>query len=322
MADIQFWGGEPLIEWDLMKELVLYAENSIYPDVVVGFGGTTNATLLTEDKFSFLQDHQIFFLISIDGTPDTHNFYRKFEDGRGSHDLVFKNTKKAMERWPFLQVRMSVFPERVSHFFEDIRYLIDNKIINIMWNPVYEGDWTDEAWDIWEDQLYQTVDLMVHIGKNRGTSINLHEFNRDDDFDKYDKYPCGAARHYIGFDTGGEIYICHRFAKFDDPRPWQEKEHCIGHVDVGITRPEVREILINSPVKQGCPAINFDLCGDLGKVPEKVRMYQGMMRRIRKYNKKNLKMIAPQQIMNILEKLTERVDNLEGVKSVNKNKCC
>jgi uncharacterized protein len=311
-AEIQFWGGEPLLEWDMIKRLVDYSENTKYKDVIVTFNSTSNGTLLTEDKFEFMQDHQLFFMISLDGTPETHNRYRKFHDGKGSQEIIMKNVKKALERWPLLNVRMSPYPERIDHFFEDVKYLVENGITNIMWSPVYEADWTDDAWDTWEEQLYGAVNYMIQMGKQKGTSFNFKEFNRDDQYDKYDKYACGAARHYIGFDANGAIYICHRFAKFEDTRPWQEQEGCIGHVDVGITKPEIREKLINFPEKRGCPAVNFDLCGDTAKVHEKVRMYESMMRRVRKYNKRNIKMTSPQQIMNVQAMQEERIKKIEN----------
>lgn len=306
-VELQFWGGEPLLEWDMIKDLVDYSENSHYKDVRVNFSGTTNGTLLTPEKFDFMQDHQVFFMVSLDGTPETHNRYRKFVDGRGSQEDTIYNVKEALKRWPFLKIRMSPYPERIGNFCNDVQYLVHSGINDIMWSPVYESNWTDEAWLTWEDQLYRLVD-MVAANARKGLNCNIAPFNNDDTFDKY---PCGAGRHYVGFDTEGEIYICHRFSKFSDQRPWCDKENCIGHVDTGITRQDVRDQLEFYPQKKGCPAINFDCSGDMKTVPADVRIYDMMLSRVRKYNRSKLTATSPQQLMNWYRDLAERVQNLE-----------
>ena len=100
----------------------------------------------------------------------------------------------------------------------------------------------------------------------------------------------------------GQILPCHRFAKFSDNRPWKEKENCIGHVDVGITRPEVRERFINwnaeshegckdcsfvdrSPCAGGCYATAHDLTGDIGKPHRYTCEYVKMQKEVSAYLK-------------------------------------
>jgi uncharacterized protein len=310
-CEIQFWGGEPLLEWEMIKDITLYAENTKYKDVIVIFNGTTNGVLLTEEKFDFMSEHQISFMVSLDGSPNTHNYYRKFYDGRDSQEIVIGNILKAMGRWPMQNIRMSLFPERIEYFAGDISYLVGKGITNIMWSPVYEANWNDYHWKVLEEQLFLIADFMVEAGRKHGISTSFKEFQRDDRFDKFEKYPCGAGRHYVGFDVDGAIYICHRFAKFEDRRPWQEKENCIGHVDVGITRPEVRAELIGNPTKGGCPAVNFDCAGDMGCVPVSVARYEAIMKKAREYNGKSISGASPQQIMNVVRGHEERIMELE-----------
>ncbi len=304
--EVQFWGGEPLLKWDMIKDLVLYAENSKYKDIRVNFSGTTNGTLLTPEKFDFMDEHQMYFMVSLDGTPETHNYNRKYADGRGSQEVIMENMKPILKRWPNIQVRMSAFPERIDHFFEDIQYLVASGIINIVWSPVYEAAWSDDNWIIWEDQLYKTVNFLIALAK-QGKQLNLANFIREE----VGCHPCGAGRQYVGFDVDGSIYICHRFSKFTDDRPWQEKENCIGHVDIGITRPEVRKSLQNEPQKQGCPAVNFDICKNMKEIPINVRFYDMMMKKLRNYNANQLNSASPQQVMNYVRSLEERIKKLE-----------
>jgi uncharacterized protein len=104
--NISFWGGEPLLKYDLMKELILYAEEKAKPlGITLEFGGTTNVTLLTEDKFDFLDEHHCYFLLSIDGRPEHHDLHRKFANGTASSPAVLRNVPAILKRWPWTKVR-------------------------------------------------------------------------------------------------------------------------------------------------------------------------------------------------------------------------
>jgi len=278
-VEISFWGGEPLLEWSLLQKIVLYAkEKSVQVVVPVTFGGTTNGTLLTEEKFDFLDEHKIFFLVSLDGTQETHDFYRRFKDGQGSHATIMKNMEKVLERWPFYRPRLGLTADSIHNLYNDVKYLIDFGFNSIIFSPVYETKWTDEKWKIFEEQGYKIVDLLKTYRDN-GHIIEIEHFKSYQAADN-SKYPCGGGRNYVGIDIDGAIAPCHRFFKFDDKRAWQDKEICIGHIDHGITRSEFRQSFIDfshnqcngcarlkdTPCNSGCYAVNFDFTGDI-KIP-------------------------------------------------------
>lgn len=274
-VEISFWGGEPLLKWDLLKDITLYAENvSQKLAIPVNFGGTTNGTLLTPEKFNFLDEHKIFFMVSFDGTEETHDYHRKFINGVGSQKIIEANLKEVLKHWPFFRVRMSPFAERIDHFYEDCKYIFDLGCNYLMFSPVYESNFTEEKWLVWEDQCRQVIDYMINL-KSKGRKVEIEHFKSYMAKDN-SKWPCGAGRNYIGIDIDGAIYPCHRFNKFDDNRPWQDKEVCIGHIDHGITRPEFREKFIDfspqcgscifkdkTPCHGGCYGINYDFTGDI-----------------------------------------------------------
>ena len=94
-AGIGFYGGEPLLEFDLLKRIVLLAEKLAGQWATsVGFSITTNGTLLTDEKIHFLAQHAFSVLVSLDGDKKSHNRYRVFRnDNRpgeriGSFDTV------------------------------------------------------------------------------------------------------------------------------------------------------------------------------------------------------------------------------------------
>lgn len=296
-VEISFWGGEPLLKWELLTQIVRYAtyasKNSAIP---VKFGGTTNGTLLTPEKFDFLKHCGLRFLVSFDGTPETHNIYRKFKNGEGSQTAVEENLKAAIAEFGDYRPRLSLLAERVDHFFEDMKYIFDLGVNNAVFSPVYEGDWTEEKWLIFEDQGKKIVDYMEELAaKGRKTSIQHFEGYCQVD---NSQWPCGAGRFYVGIDIDGAIYPCHRFNKFPDERPWHEKELCIGHIDHGITRPEFRkqfidwehgcgdcERLKDTPCHGGCYAVRWDLIGSLKEPYKQMCRYVDAQKRVSAYYK-------------------------------------
>lgn len=292
-VDVGFWGGEPLLKWDLLKELVLYGEEKAKnAGVKMTFGGTTNVTLLTPDKFDFCDEHNIRFLLSIDGTKEHHNRHRVFKaNGKGSWDIVDKNATEILKRWPDSQARFSYSVENLDGIMEDIEYLYNKGFHDIVYSPVSEGDWTEERLDTLKKKWVEIADW--YIAKKKAKEPVKLKFLEDackciHGDGRGQQAPCGAGRGYIGITVDGAIYPCHRFNKFDDPRPWYEREVCMGHVEYGILNQEWRrnftEWNADKDMPESCHgckaykmscvgscwATNYDLNGSLRKVPHSV----------------------------------------------------
>ncbi len=98
---ITFYGGEPLLEFDLLQRLVAFAnERAAVLGKKVAFSVTTNGTLLKDEVTDFLVEHDFHITISFDGARNSHNRYRKFRDGSGSFDLVRSNLRRFAKRHP------------------------------------------------------------------------------------------------------------------------------------------------------------------------------------------------------------------------------
>lgn len=93
---VSFYGGEPLMNFDLIKKCVLYLE-STYPELDFHFSFTTNGTLLTEEKETFLKEHLFFLNISIDGPEKEHDRNRVYPGDKGSFSDVIGNTRRYMK---------------------------------------------------------------------------------------------------------------------------------------------------------------------------------------------------------------------------------
>lgn len=95
-----FYGGEPLLEIDLIKKCIEYIDKNI-EGKKVQYNITTNATLLTEDIIELFSKHNVALLISIDGPADIHNKNRTFATGTGNtHSVIINNLKVIKHKYP------------------------------------------------------------------------------------------------------------------------------------------------------------------------------------------------------------------------------
>jgi len=98
---ITFYGGEPLLEFELVKKCVSYAETKASElGKTVRFSITTNGTLLTDDVVDYLVRHGFLTLVSLDGPKSVHDRYRVFPEGQGSFDVVENNLRRFAGRYP------------------------------------------------------------------------------------------------------------------------------------------------------------------------------------------------------------------------------
>lgn len=108
VVSVTFYGGEPLLEGDLIKEAVLYAEK-VLEGKRVRFSMTTNGTLLNSSILPFLEEHDFFVTVSLDGPKDIHDTNRRFAaNGRGTYDAIIKNLQIVDEKYPKLVDKMSI----------------------------------------------------------------------------------------------------------------------------------------------------------------------------------------------------------------------
>lgn len=129
---ISFYGGEPLMNFNVIKDIVEYAENLNFQNRIVTFTMTTNATLLAKYA-DFLQSHKFKLLISLDGDR-THDAYRKTITGKESFDVVIANLEKVKAKYPnwFSTFRFNAVYTNISNIEEIVPWFKDkfNKVPN------------------------------------------------------------------------------------------------------------------------------------------------------------------------------------------------
>lgn len=297
-VEITAWGGEPLLEWEMWKGIIAYSNGLARKHDIrqLRFGGTTNGILYTPDKVEWCAKHESLFMVSLDGIEPAHDMFRKMPGGKGSWKIVDKNVREAIKIVPNTKVRLSVHPDTLHWFFDSIKYFTEDLgATDIAFSPVYEADWdNEETLELLREQFRLTADYALQRMRD-GKDIRLKHLNdAARSLEKLDLPPeaaCGAGRQYMGWSVDGYGYPCHRFNKhglsteeraalpYILARPkgnsfeWCNVEYRKGFFDYMTKRAEKCGSCIlhdHNMCNGNCPAVNFDLTGDIGRMPDKV----------------------------------------------------
>jgi uncharacterized protein len=205
-VEIIFFGGEPLINFELIKNIISYLKSLNLVTKFI-FRLSTNGTLLSNEIIQFICDNNIKTSISLDGSKDDHDKRRRFKNNSGTFDIVSENIKKIINKRPDLVLIKSVFEE-------DSNLISRYKFINRL--GVKAVDFKEPI-SLNSSQKYLKVfrKLINFVLKNKAfykTKLNGMEKlaqriqNRD-----ISNFPCGAGRNYLAVDALGNFYPCHRF---------------------------------------------------------------------------------------------------------------
>ena len=221
-AKIDFFGGEPLLHLDLVKQTVAYArEHGEANGVEVSFGMTTNGTLLTGDALEFLMQEDIGIMVSIDGPKKVHDAQRSFNNGESTYDIVAANTSEAARRAPEkVLLRTTMTNENL-----DMKGLVD-ELEGFKVNSVGVGA-------AWLSPHHPTAIRNEHLPELRRhiREIADDELRRIKKGEKAEtfaplikkvmsgqlrEYGCGGGKTYFGVDVEGDIYFCSAFGSMPE----------------------------------------------------------------------------------------------------------
>ena len=129
---ISFYGGEPLLNLDLIKRCVEYTKNNC--PLKFGFYITTNGTLLKDDVVDYLVDNNFNIFISLDGNKDEHDKNRVDANGKGTYDRIAKNIERLVERYPAYLYKVGILGvhDWQTNLVENANYFEKNNSIRVM----------------------------------------------------------------------------------------------------------------------------------------------------------------------------------------------
>lgn len=171
---IGFYGGEPLLAFDLVKECIEYAEKKAEGKEVI-FSMTTNASLLTEEKRKFFSQHNIQILISLDGPKEIQDSHRIFAaDNKGTFEKVTSNIKDLKEKQPELLQSVgfnSVVDtkndfDKINNFFSNDELVSDMRTKFSLIQDGFNNSKTVVEYDYYVKSEYQFFRMLLNIIRN------------------------------------------------------------------------------------------------------------------------------------------------------------
>ena len=246
--EVDFFGGEPLMNWQVVKDLVAYGrEQEKIHDKHFRFTLTTNGVLLNDEVQEFVNREMDNMVLSLDGRKEVNDRMRPFRNGKGSYDLIVpkfqklaesRNQQKYYIRGTFTRNNLDFSNEG----FEQISI-----------EPVV-GEDTDPYAIRKEDLpvIFEEYDKLAKIMVDRereGRGFTFFHFMID-----LEGGPCvskrlsgcGSGTEYLAVTPWGDLYPCHQFVG--------QEEFLMGNVDEGITKPEIADMF------RGCSVYSKESC--------------------------------------------------------------
>lgn len=238
---LEFIGGEPLLEVDLIDQIIDYFIEqciTLHHPWIDRFRVSicSNGVLYFTPKVQeFIKKHQthLSFSISIDGNKKLHDTCRIFPDGTGSYDLAIKAAKHYMKHYDKnLGSKMTLSIDNINYTFLALVNLWENGYNYIHANCVYEKGWTIEHARVLYNELKKVADYLLnnHLEKIKGTSILNLDLSQQKNIS--DQNFCGGNGNMLAVDYKGDLYPCLRYMESSIGK--NQLPYIIGNVDDGI----------------------------------------------------------------------------------------
>jgi uncharacterized protein len=253
--EVDFFGGEPTMNFDVVKELVRYGRSLEGPhNKNFRFTLTTNGVLLDDDIMEFANREMANVVLSIDGRKEVNDYMRPTRNGKGSYDLIVPKFRKFAElRNQTNYYVRGTFTHHNLDFSEDVLHLADLGFKQISVEPVVAPP--EEPYAIREEDLPKLLEEYDKLAKEmikrekEGRGFNFFHFMID-----LTQGPCvakrlsgcGSGTEYLAVTPWGDLYPCHQFVGMD--------EFKLGDVWHGVQAEEIRDEfkLCNVYAKEKC----------------------------------------------------------------------
>lgn len=262
--EVDFFGGEPLMNFDTIKKLVDYGRSLEKEyNKHFRFTVTTNGVLLNEEKINYINENMDNVVLSIDGRKETNDRMRKTINGKGSYDLIIDNYKKfIVKRGNKDYFVRGTYTSNNLDFCEDIIHMRESGFDKISVEPVVAKPdekyaLKEEHVEILKKEYEKLAEYFIQSNNDKNKRFQFFHFNIELDGGPciYKRsIGCGAGTEYVAVTPAGELYPCHQFIGTE--------EFIIGNVDEGITNQVVvdkfKNISVNDkPVCRNCWAKYF-----------------------------------------------------------------
>ncbi|MCD8328543.1 MAG: thioether cross-link-forming SCIFF peptide maturase [Ruminococcus sp.] len=218
--ELDFFGGEPLMNFDVVKQIVRYARSKEKEyNKNFRFTITTNGMLLTDDKIDFINEEMSNVVLSIDGRKEVNDRLRVRVDGRGSYDKILDGYKRLVaKRGDKDYYVRGTYTKYNLDFSNDVMHLYDLGFDQVSVEPVMADK--ELPFAITDDDIeaisreYEVLTEKLENIRENGGFCNFFHFMLD-----LDQGPCaikrlrgcGSGNEYVAITPDGDIYPCHQF---------------------------------------------------------------------------------------------------------------
>ena len=240
--EVDFFGGEPLMNWDVVKQLVEYGRSREKEcNKKFRFTITTNGVLLNDEIMDFCNREMSNVVLSLDGRKEVNDRMRPFRNGNGSYDLIVPKFQKFAEsRGTKDYFVRGTFTRNNLDFSKDVLHFADLGFKKLSIEPVVADP--KEPYSIREEDLPKIMEEYDRLAKEfikrekEGRGFQFFHFMID-----LNQGPCvakrlsgcGSGTEYLAVTPWGDFYPCHQFVGMED--------FLLGNVDEGITNTKVRD---------------------------------------------------------------------------------
>lgn len=239
--EVDFFGGEPLMNFEVVKEVVDYARSvEKQANKNFRFTITTNGVLLDEEKQKYINENMYNVVLSLDGRPSVNDAMRKTSNGKGSYDLIvpkFQNMAESRKQQNYY-VR-GTFTRNNLDFGQDVLHLAELGFKQISVEPVVAP--SNMPYALQEEDLeelykeYENLAREMLKRKKENKDFNFFHFMID-----LSQGPCahkrlagcGSGTEYLATTPEGDLYPCHQFVGIP--------EFKMGDVFKGVNNIEIR----------------------------------------------------------------------------------
>lgn len=240
--EVDFFGGEPLMNWNVVKQLVAYAR-SIEKEAGKNFRFTltTNGVLVDDEVIEFANKEMHNVVMSIDGRKEVHDRFRVNYAGQGSYDTIIPKFQKfAKARGERDYYVRGTYTHHNTDFTKDILHMADLGFTQLSMEPVVCAPddpcaLTEEDLPVLFEQYEELAKEMIRREKD-GKPITFYHYMIDLNHGPciYKRIAgCGSGTEYLAVTPWGDLYPCHQFVG--------DEKYLMGNVWDGVTNTEMRD---------------------------------------------------------------------------------
>ncbi len=240
--DVDFFGGEPLMNWDVVKATVAYGrEQEKKHGKNIRFTLTTNGVLLDDEVIDFCNKEMHNVVLSLDGRPEVHDRFRKDFAGAGSYEKIVPKFQRFVEkRGDKSYYVRGTYTHHNTDFLADILHMADLGFTELSMEPVVcaPGDpceLTEEDMPVLFDQYEKlAVEMIRRKKEGRGFTFYHYMISLDGGPCIYKRVSgCGSGTEYMAVTPWGELFPCHQFVGDD--------AYSMGDIWKGVTNTAMRD---------------------------------------------------------------------------------